>query len=74
LKCRLGAKLIELTSPTAPNVTLNYTAWKQITDDIDDARVFGGIHFRYDQEGGAQQGWKVGSYILETQLLPLAED
>ncbi len=66
--------LITLTSPTAPNVTLYYTAWKQITDDIDDARIFGGIHFRYDQEGGALQGWKVGSYILETQLLPLSED
>jgi hypothetical protein len=66
--------LINLTSPTAPNVTLNYTAWKQITDDIDDARIFGGIHFRYDQERGAQQGWNVGSYILETQLLPLSED
>ena len=66
--------LITLTSPTAPNVTLYYTAWKQITDDIDDARIFGGIHFRYDQEGGAQQGWKVGSYIFETQLLPLSED
>ena len=66
--------LITLTSPTAPNVTLYYTAWKQITDDMDDARIFGGIHFRYDQEGGAQQGWKVGSYIFETQLLPLSED
>jgi len=65
---------ITLTSPTAPNVILNYTAWKQITDDIDDARIFGGIHFRYDQEGGAQQGWEVGSYILETQLLSISED
>jgi hypothetical protein len=66
--------LITLTSPTAPGVVLNYTAWKQITDDIDDARIFGGIHFRYDQQGGAKQGWNLGSYILETQLLPLSED
>jgi hypothetical protein len=66
--------LVTLTSPTAPNVTLHYTAWKQITDDIDDARIFGGIHFRYDQKGGAQQGWNVGSYILETQLLPRSQD
>jgi hypothetical protein len=65
---------ITLTSPTAPGVVLHYTAWNQITDDIDDARVFGGIHFRYDQEAGAQQGWKVGSYILDNQLLPIAQD
>jgi hypothetical protein len=55
-------------------VTLHYTAWKQITDDIDDARVLGGIHFRYDQEAGARQGWQVGSFILETQLLPLSQE
>ena len=65
---------ITLTSPTAPGVVLHYTAWKQITDDIDDARIFGGIHYRYDQEGGAKQGWNVGSCILETQLLSLSED
>ena len=65
---------VTLTSPTAPGVVLHYTAWQQITNDIDDARIFGGIHYRYDQEGGAQQGWQVGSYILETQLLPLSPD
>jgi len=65
---------VTLTSPTAPGVTLHYTAWKQITDDIDDARVFGGIHFRNDQEAGGRQGWQVGSFILETQLLPLSQD
>jgi hypothetical protein len=65
---------VTLTSPTAPGVVLHYTAWKQITDDVDDARVFGGIHYRYDQQAGAQQGWQVGSFILETQLLPLSQD
>ena len=65
---------VTLTSPTAPGVVLHYTAWQQITNDIDDARIFGGIHYRYDQERGARQGWQVGSYILETQLLPLSED
>lgn len=65
---------VTLTSPTAPGVTLHYSAWTQITNDIDDARVFGGIHFRNDQEAGARQGWQVGSFILDTQLLPLSQD
>jgi len=62
---------VVLTSATAPGVVLNYTAWEQITDDIDDARIFGGIHFRYDQEAGADQGRKVGSYILDHNLRPV---
>lgn len=52
-------------------VELNYDSWKQITDDIDDARIYGGIHFRFDQEVGARQGRHVGHHILENYLLPL---
>jgi hypothetical protein len=36
-------------------------AFSQITDDIDDARVYGGIHFRFDQDP-APAMTPVGSY------------
>jgi hypothetical protein len=60
--------VVTLTHPLVPGVVLNYTAWSQITDDIDDARIYGGIHFRFDQEAGARQGRHVGSYILRNYL------
>jgi hypothetical protein len=59
---------ITLTNPGLPGIVLNYTAWGQITDDIADARVYGGIHFRYDQDAGAHQGQQVGKYILRNYL------
>ena len=59
---------ITLTTPTLPNIVLHYNAFDQITDDIDDARIYGGIHFRFDQEAGARQGRQVGSYILRNYL------
>jgi len=65
---------ITLTTPSLPAVVLDYSAFDQITDDIDDARIYGGIHFRFDQEVGARQGKHVGSYILENYLLPVDED
>jgi hypothetical protein len=52
---------ITLASPTAPGVVLNYASWEQITDDIDDARVYGGVHYRFDQTAGARQGRRVAS-------------
>ena len=36
-------------------IELHYTAFDQMTNDIDDARVYGGIHFRFDQEAGGHQ-------------------
>ena len=59
---------ITLTHPALPDTVLNYTAFEQITDDIDDARVYGGIHFRFDQEAGSRQGSQVGKYILRNYL------
>ena len=65
---------VTLTHPGAAGIVLNYTAWDEITDDIDDARVYGGIHFRFDQEAGAHQGRQVGSYILRNFLRSPEED
>ncbi|HYR83535.1 MAG TPA: vanadium-dependent haloperoxidase, partial [Terriglobia bacterium] len=43
---------ITLSSPALPGVILHYNRLREITDDIDDARIYGGIHFRFDQEAG----------------------
>jgi hypothetical protein len=61
-----------LTSPPAVGVTLSYTSFKEITRDIDDARVCGGIHFRFDQEAGAVQGRDIGKYVYKNTLRPLS--
>jgi hypothetical protein len=63
-----GRHDITLSHPGVPDVTLHYTKFSQITDDIDDARVYGGIHFRFDQEAGARQGRRVGSYVYKNNL------
>ena len=59
---------ITLSNPAVPGVTLQYSAFKQITDDIDDARVYGGIHFRTDQEAGRDLGRAVGTAVYMNNL------
>ncbi|MGH9369920.1 MAG: vanadium-dependent haloperoxidase [Vicinamibacterales bacterium] len=66
-------RAITLSTPAVPGVTLHYTRLKEITDDIDDARVYGGIHFRFDQEAGTEQGRRVGAYVYEHNLRPARE-
>jgi hypothetical protein len=60
--------VITLTHPALPDIVLRYTAFKRITDDIDDARVYGGVHYRFDQQAGAAQGERVGAYVLNHSL------
>lgn len=63
---------IVLSHPAAANVTLHYSTLYDICVDIDDARVFGGIHFRFDQGAGAVQGLRVGWHIVTHRLRPLS--
>jgi hypothetical protein len=62
---------IVLSSPKIPDVVLNYTVWKQIADDISDARIYGGIHYRFDQEAGTRLGRRIGEDILRHALRPV---
>jgi hypothetical protein len=62
--------VITLTHPALSDIVLRYTTFKQITDDIDDARIYGGIHYRFDQQAGAWQGKRVGEYVLRHALRP----
>ena len=59
---------ITLTNPAVPNIVLQYTSFKQITDDISDARVYGGIHFRTDQVAGERSGKGRRQGRLQKQL------
>ena len=62
---------LTLTAPQFPGIVLQYWRIDQITTDIDDARVFGGIHFRFDQEAGEHQGRRIGTYLLRTVMRPV---
>ena len=59
---------ITLRNPAVAGVVLQYGAFRQMTRDIDDARVYGGIHFRFDQEAGAKLGRQVGAYVHRNTL------
>jgi hypothetical protein len=62
---------ITLTNPAVPTIVLHYSSFKQITDDISDARVYGGIHFRTDQVAGEHLGRAVGKAVYKQNLRPV---
>jgi hypothetical protein len=69
-----GGYSITLSNPAVPDIILQYTTFKQITDDVDDARVYGGIHFRADQDAGGRLGSSVGSAVYKNNLRPMHDD
>jgi hypothetical protein len=69
-----GEHVITMSNPLVPavsGITLNYETFGQISNDVDDARVYGGIHWRFDQEAGNRLGRAVATYIDKNLLRPL---
>lgn len=62
---------LSATIPVIGPTTLTYSQLQKISDDIDDARVYGGIHFRFDQEAGVGLGREIGTYVYKNNLQPV---
>jgi hypothetical protein len=69
-----GGHFMTLSNPTVPDIVLQYTTFKQITDDISDARVYGGIHFRTDQVAGERLGNAIGRAVYRNNLRRIHDD
>jgi hypothetical protein len=59
---------ITLSNPAVPGITLQYTQFSEIAADVDDARVYGGIHYRFDQVTGGKLGRAVANAVYKNNL------
>jgi hypothetical protein len=57
-------------SDNMPGVTRSFTSFDDALQEIADARVFGGIHFRTATNDGRVLGTAVGNYVLQNAFLP----
>lgn len=63
---------ITLKNTKRPEIVRRYSSFEQIANDIADSRVYGGVHFRFDQTAADRQGRDVGQYVLQHALRPKA--
>ncbi|MEP6874043.1 MAG: vanadium-dependent haloperoxidase [Burkholderiales bacterium] len=56
------------TSPTAPGVTRSWGSIAEFTQEVANARIYDGVHFRHSTEVGTAMGRKVGEMIAAKML------
>ena len=61
---RTDAVHVSVTYPPVFGVTRTYSSFSAISKEVNDARVWGGIHFRTADVDGHELGWRVGQVIL----------
>jgi PAP2 superfamily len=63
---------VTLTSPTAPGVTHRWTNMWALTDEVSQARIWAGFHYRFSTQVGQDMGRKIGRYVAQNIMQPVS--
>jgi hypothetical protein len=63
---------IALTSPTAPGVIHRWTNMAAFTEEIANARIWSGFHYRFSTRVGTEMGLAIGEYVAKNVMQPVA--
>jgi len=58
------------TSLTAPGVTHRWTNLTAFTDEIANARIWAGFHYRFSTRVGTDMGLQIGEYVVKNVMQP----
>jgi hypothetical protein len=63
---------IAVTSATAPGVTHRWTNMTAFTDEVANARIWAGFHYRFSTRVGTKTGLEIGEYVVKNVMQPVA--
>ena len=61
---------IAMTSPTAPGVTHRWTNMTAFTEEVANARIWAGFHYRFSTRVGTDMGYQIGEYVVKSVMQP----
>jgi hypothetical protein len=61
---------IAMTSPTAPGVTHRWTNLTAFTDEVANARIWAGFHYRFSTRVGTDMGNQIGEHVAKNVMQP----
>jgi PAP2 superfamily len=62
---------IAITSTAAPGVTHRFTNMTAFADEVANARIWSGFHYRFSTRVGTDMGLKIGEYVVKNVMQPV---
>jgi hypothetical protein len=62
---------IATTSPTAPGVTHRWTSVTAFAEEVANARIWAGFHYRFSTRVGTEMGQQIGEYVVKNVMQPV---
>jgi PAP2 superfamily len=63
---------VSMTSPTAPGVVHRFTNVRAFADEVAEARIWAGFHWRFSTKVGQDMGYKIGEYVVKNFMQPVS--
>jgi hypothetical protein len=63
---------VAITSPTLPGVTHRWTNVRAFSNEVSEARIWAGFHYRFSIDVGQDMGRKIGEYVVKNFMQPVA--
>jgi hypothetical protein len=63
---------VSIASPTAPGVVHHWTNVRAFSDEVSEARIWAGFHYRSSTGVGQDMGFKIGEYVAKNFMQPVA--
>jgi hypothetical protein len=63
---------IAMTSSTAPGVTHRWSNLRTYADEVAQARIWAGFHYRFSTVVGQDMGRKIGQHVVKSVMEPAA--
>jgi PAP2 superfamily len=63
---------VSIASPTAPGVVHRWTNVRAFSDEVSEARIWAGFHYRSSTRVGQDMGFKIGEYVAKNFMQPVA--
>lgn len=62
-----------VTSDSVPGTVRQFTSLSACADEVGMSRIYGGIHFQFDNIEGKKSGGRIADYVVSNYLLPNAQ-
>jgi len=63
---------VAITSPTLPGVTHRWTNVHAFSNEVSEARIWSGFHYRFSANVGQDMGRQIGQYVVKNFMQPVA--
>jgi hypothetical protein len=61
---------VALTSPATPGVIHRWTNLSAFTEEVANARIWAGFHYRFSTRVGTDMGYQIGEYVVKNVMQP----